>query len=369
MIPSPRRRQVIATLAAGLASMAIPARARGARTGRAYMISNAVAGNELLVFERSDAAAPRLVARLATGGTGTAAGLGSQGAVTLAGDGRSLLAVNAGSGSLAGFALGPRGPSLASTVASGGAMPTSVAEWRGLVYVLNAGGAGGLQGFRQQRGVLTPIDGSARPLSAAGGTAPAQVAFAADGRTLFLTERATNLLLAWPVQADGLLREPVALASPGATPFGFAVTRRNRLVVSEAAGGATGASSASSWVVEGGVPRAVSAAVPTTQTAACWVAVTPDGRSAYTANAGSSSVSLFAVAGEGTIALLQAQAAVTGENTGALDMAVAPDGRQLLVFASRAPAVQAYAIGPGGVLSPLGGVGGMPPGSAGLAAD
>ena len=56
--------------------------------GRVYTSSNATAGNELLVFSRDEGGRLEPMARLATGGQGTGAGLGSQGAVTLSGDGR-----------------------------------------------------------------------------------------------------------------------------------------------------------------------------------------------------------------------------------------------------------------------------------------
>jgi hypothetical protein len=57
-------------------------------------------------------------------------------------------------------------------------------------------------------------------------------------------------------------------------------------------------------------------------------------------------------------------------NNGALDLAVTPDGKQLHAFASRAPQqIVSYTIGANGSLTSLGAIGGITPGSAGLAAN
>ncbi len=342
------------------------------RQGKVFISTNAPAGNEVLVYQRSESGPAALLARVATQGTGTGAGLGSQGAVTLAGNGRYLFVVNAASNTVSTFAFSAAGMVLTSVVDSGGLTPTSVTEANGLVYVLNAGGSGGVAGFRNVGGVLAPLAGSVRGLSAAGGTAPAQVGLSRDGDVLVVTERNTNIVTSFPVLADGTLGTRTSTTSPGLTPFGFAFTRRDQLVVSEAAGGAANASSASSYRFDRRAPTTpvpVSRAVPTTQTAACWIAVSPDGNYAYSANAGSSSISSYAVARNGALTLLQAQAGLTGANAGALDTAVTPDGRQLHVFASRSLQIVSFTVGEDGGLAPAGAVGGMPAGSAGLAVN
>lgn len=341
----------------------------GSATRRVFISSNATAGNELLVFDDDDGALA-LRARIVTGGLGTGGGLGSQGAVTVTRDGRHLLVVNALSNSVSLFRLTRFGPVLADVAASGGTTPTSVAEHRGLVYVLNAGGDGNVSGLRIRHGRLQPLADGLRTLSAAGGTAPAQVGFSDDGEALVVSERATQRLTSWPVRHDGTLGRRIVTASPGVTPFGFAFTRRNRLIVSEAAGGAPGASSVSSYRFsedDDARPRVVTAVLPTTQTAACWIAVTPDGRFAYSANAGSSSVSAIAIGRRGELTLRQAVAASTGTNAGALDMAVTPCGTRLHVFASRALMIVSYGIDDDGSLSEIGRVGGLMAGAVGLA--
>src|SRR5207248_7379662 len=65
--------------------------------GAVYVMSNAPAGNAVLAFDRAANGALSPAGSYATGGNGTGAGLGSQGALVLSADGRWLLAVNAGS--------------------------------------------------------------------------------------------------------------------------------------------------------------------------------------------------------------------------------------------------------------------------------
>jgi len=376
-----QRRRFVRLLSLGLAAagLAAPALAHhdadgdgGLRHGKIFTSTNAASGNEVLVYARAAAGPATLMSRVPTQGLGSGAGLGSQGAVTLSSSGRYLFVVNARSNTLSTFELGHAGLVLRSVVDSGGLNPTSVAENDGLVYVLNAGGSGNVAGFRNQRGMLSPLADGVRGLSAAGGTAPGQLGFDHDGDVLVVSERATNVLSSYPVRRDGSLGARLLTPSAGQTPFGFAVTQRDQLIVSEAQGGAAGASSASSYRLgehpfKG--PQLVSGAVPTTQTAACWVAVTPNGRYAYVSNAGSSSISSYAIGPQGAISLMAAQAGLTGTNAGALDAAATPDGQQLHVLASRSLQIVSFKIGHDGALMPLGAVGGLPMGSAGLAAN
>lgn len=341
------------------------------RQGNLFMSTNATGGNVLQVFLRTADGPPIPFTSAATGGTGTGAGLGSQGAVTLSTNGRYLFVVNAGSNTVSTFKLG-KDLVLTSVVSSGGTRPTSVAESDGLVYVLNApnGGAGpgnNVVGFRNMQGVLTPLADGTRPLADV--SLPAQVGFDNDGDVLVVSERAARQLVAYRVRHDGRLdTSPVITPSPGVTPFGFGITKRNVLVVSEA-----GTSSASSYLIgERDEPalQIVSPAVANGEGAACWIAVTPNGRYAYSANAAASSISSYGVDNKGALTLLAAQAGVMPGNNGALDMAVSPDGKQLHAFASRAPQqIASYAVAKDGRLTSLGAVGGITPGSAGLAAN
>jgi 6-phosphogluconolactonase (cycloisomerase 2 family) len=336
------------------------------REGKVFTSTNATGNNELLVFAPGKSGDLALVARAATSGQGTGAGLGSQGAVMLSGDGRHVFVVNASSNTVSTFAIRGNGVTLASVVDSGGLQPISVTENDGVVYVLNAGGAGNVAGFRNHQGELRPLPNGTRALSAAGGTGPAQVGFGADGEVLVVTEKATNRITSYTVRRDGTLSAPVVTASSGATPFGFAFDRRDHLIVSEAPG-----SAASSYRIDerSGAATLISASVPNTQAAACWVAVTPNGRYAYTANAGSSSVSSYRIARTGKLELVDAVAGSTGANAGALDLAVTPEGRQLFAIASRSLQIVSFRVGHDGSLTTLGAATGLPAGFAGLAAN
>lgn len=320
----------------------------------------------MLVFEPMPDGNLALVARAPTQGQGSGARLGSQGAVALSGDGRHALVVNVRSNTVSTFALGNGGPVLASVADSGGLQPISVTEHDGLVYVLNAGGAGNVAGFRNAHGDMHALHNSSRGLSAAGGTGPAQVGFGADGELLVITEKTSNRITSFPVRRNGTLGNAVVSASSGATPFGFAFDRRDNLIVSEAPG-----SAASSYHFDerSATPTLLSASVASTQAAACWVAVTPNSRFAFTANAGSSTLSSYRIARSGRIELVSAVAGSTGVNAGALDITISPDGRRLFAIASRSLQIVAFGIGFDGALETLGAGSGLPVGSAGIASN
>jgi len=364
-------------VAAAIAGIGVPAFAHdddaddndGAslRHGKLFISTNAPGGNEVLVYQRAGSSgAATLLNRFATQGVGTGAGLGSQGAVTLSGSGRYLFVVNAASNTLSTFAVGGSALVLKSVVDTGGLTPISVTEHDGLVYVLNAGGNGGVAGFRNHHGQLSPVAGATGTLSAAGGTGPAQVGFSSDGDVLVVSEKNTNRLTSFLVRRDGTLAQKTVSASSGAVPFGFAFTKRDVLVVSEAPGSTV---SSYRFADNSPVPQVVTASLPNTQGAACWIAVTPNGKFAFSANAATSNVSSFGVARNGQLSLIAGIAGPTGPNAGAVDMAVSPNGEQLNVFASRGLRIVSFTITPAGTLLPLGSVGGMPAGSAGLAAN
>jgi len=344
----------------------------GLRSGMVFTSSNSASGNELLVYARGADGTLALLTRTGTGGLGSGAGLGSQGAVTISGDGRFVFVVNAGSNSVTTFELRPQALRLASVVASGGQHPISVTEQGGVVYVLNDGAAGNVVGFRNARGSLQPIAGGVGGLSVSGGAGPAQVGLSDRGDALVVSEKNTNKLTSYAVNGDGSLGSMVVTASSGLTPFGFAFNRRNNLVVTEAAGGADGASTVSSYRFapqDPGRPVLVSPGVADTQSAACWVAVTPDGRYAYVANTGSSSVSSYRIGVAGKIQLVEAVAGDTGSGSAPADTAVSPDGHQLYVRNGRTATISAFTIGADGALEAQPLVGDLPATAVGLAAN
>jgi len=133
---------MLAALAAAFVAFAAPAAsaAQGdTANGALYTITNATTGNGVAYFSRDADGALSLVATYATGGNGTGANLGSQGAVALSGNGKLLFAVNAGSNSISEFAVRADGLKLLTTFSSNGALPTSIAVHDNLLYVLDAG--------------------------------------------------------------------------------------------------------------------------------------------------------------------------------------------------------------------------------------
>ena len=377
-----RRRTLLSSAAAPLllaAANALPGRALAhvyddddVLSGLVFTSSNDASGNTLLVYARDAHGGLSLWRALPTGGLGSGAGLGSQGAVTLSRNGRSLYVVNAGSHTVSTFRLSGRDIVLASVVDAGGLHPISVTEHDRLVVVLNDGGAGNLAALRDKGGTLTPLPGSSRPLSTAGGSAPAQVSFGGDGRVLIVTEKATNRLVSWPVAPNHQIGTATIIASPGQTPFGFAVTANNRLIVSEAWGGAAGASTVTSWRLDpsdGRAPRVVSPALANGQSASCWVSATPDGRHAYVSNTGSANLSRYEIGADGVLTLAEAVAASTGSGSAPADSAIASNGRRLYVRNGRTATIASYAIDEDGRLGPARFAGGLPTAAVGLAAN
>ena len=240
---------VVMTAAAPSAAIAAPAHAAGSPAlGAVYTATNDAAANSILVFDRL--ADGRLVPgnSVDTGGRGSASGLGNQGGVRLTPDERWLLAVNAGSDEVSVFGVGESSLTLTDIVSSGGSQPISVTANRDLVYVVNAG-SDSIAGFRlDPRGHLASLAGSVRSLGGSG-TGPAEIAFSPDGNFLVVTEKNTNKIAVFPVDQDGLAGAPLVQDAAGMTPFGFAFGKRGQLFVSEAFGGAADASATSSYTL------------------------------------------------------------------------------------------------------------------------
>ena len=339
--------------------------------GAVFALSNTPNGNAVLIWNRAADGTLTAAGSIPTGGSGTGAGLGSQGALALSANHHWLFVANAGSNDISTFRVRPDGLEFVARVASGGTRPTSLTVHSDLLYVLNAGDPGNIMGFSGAgNGQLQPIAGSARPLSG-NATAPAQVQFSPDGDLLAVTERNTQTIDTYRVGKDGLASGPIVNHSSGAVPFGFAFDKRGHLVVSEAGGGANGLSAASSYAVsENGALRVVSASAATKQGAACWVVVTGNGRYAYTANAaaGSDSISGFRISKDGELTLITPDGRTGVAGAGATDMALSNNSHFLYVRNGRGNSISAFAVQSDGTLQALPGVGGLPAGAAGLVA-
>jgi 6-phosphogluconolactonase (cycloisomerase 2 family) len=331
--------------------------------GAVYAITNAAAGNSVVVYNRAGNGTLTPGGLFASGGVGSGAGLGSQGAVIVSEDQRFLFVVNAGSHSVSSFRIVPDGLVLVDTVSSGGQMPTSLAFHYGILYVLNAGVPNNISGFTVDRsGRITPLPGSIRPLSAAS-TNPAQVGFSDDGAFLIVSERATNRLDVYPIDRDGLATVPFVQASSGPTPFGFAVDKRNTLFVSEAGAGG----GASSYRITPSGLRPISSMVMTGQRAACWAVVTKNGRYGYVINAGTGNISGFSIGRDGTAGLLDADGATAETGGNPTDAVLSHDSQYLYVRVAALNQIALFRVSSDGSLAALPPLTGTPAGLAGLA--
>jgi 6-phosphogluconolactonase len=329
--------------------------------GSVYVLSNSAAGNHVLAFGRAADGTLSSSGRYSTGGLGSGASLGSQGALVWSGDGRWLLAVNAGSDDVSIFRARAGGLTLRDVAPSGGAAPISLDVSGRLVYVLNDG-TDDVSGLRiTDRGTLRPIRRSTRGLSG-DDVSPAQVSFTPGRRHVIVTEKNTNSIDTYKVRANGRLRAPIVQDSAGETPFGFDFASR-KLVVSEAS-----ASALSSYdVARDGILGLVSASVEDTQSAACWVVATSDGRFAYTTNAGSASISSYEIARGGRLGLLEGVAGSTGAGPNDADVS-AGDG-YLYSVNTGDHSISGFKVHADGSLSSVGEMSGLPASALGLAAS
>jgi len=335
--------------------------------GAVFTLSNSPTGNRVLVLERSADGRLLSVGAVPTGGRGTGAGLGSQGSLALSPDHRWLYAVNPGSDELSVFRVSGTNLQLTDVASSGGHGPISVTARGSVVYVLNGGGDGNIQGFwRSASGFLNPIAGSNQPLSEAA-PGPAQIEFAPNGARLVVTEKGTNRITFYRVHADGSASGPDSRNSAGPTPFGFEFTRRGTLIVSEAAGGAADASSVSSYKFHGNHLQLLDGPVATTQTAACWVAVTRDGRFAYATNTGSASITGYSIAANGALARLDADGVTGSTGAGPIDVTLDRSTHHLYSLNAGADTITIFDVMADGSLVAMGSIS-TPDGAAGLVA-
>ncbi len=341
------------------------------RGGNVYVLSNNTTANAVLVYRRESNGKLTSAGSVPTGGRGTGSGLGNQYGLILDDDGETLLGVNAGSDDISAFHVGSGAPRLTDRVASGGNQPISIAVRNHLVYVLNDGATANISGFvLTERGRLIPIPGSTRPRSApAGAIDGAEIAFSPDGRSLVVTEKAANLIVTYPVQLNGRVGEPNVHRSSGPTPFGFDFAENGTLVVSEAAGGAVGASSVSSYTIDRRANLSLATgSAPNGQSAVCWIVVSSDGRTAYAANTGSGTVSTFNIARSGTLSLTSATAGSTGVGSTPSDLSLSDGDRFLYVRSGATNSIAIFATGANGTLSLVDTVTGLPTGANGIVA-
>jgi 6-phosphogluconolactonase (cycloisomerase 2 family) len=360
---------------AALPSAAAPASDAFGAQHAVFVMTNDADANEVVAYERASNGTLHSPHKYQTGGRGsggTVDPLGSQGSLTLSDDGSYLFAANAGSGSVSVFRVFGSRLVLTDRAPSGGSEPNAVAQHGNLVYVLNTAGSSSVVGFRLQGSRLVRIPSSLHFLSG-NFVDSASLAFSGDGRYLVVTERATNSIDVFRVQADGRLSPITVNPAVGTGTFSVVFAPNGAILVSETGGPGPNSSTISSYsIVSDGKLLPISPTVPTLGAANCWNVVTPDGRFVYTSNAGTSSISGFAIANNG--ALTPLPGTVVGINPAGsanLDITVSADGGYLYSLNAASGAIGIFQIEHDGRLTNFGTVGGLPAGAGlnGIAAN
>jgi 6-phosphogluconolactonase (cycloisomerase 2 family) len=334
------------------------------RQGFVYTESNDAGQNSILSYLQKPNGTLSFLSTTASGGKGSGTPLGSQGALAMDDGHHWLFAVNAGSNSISSFSIDEGSLTLAHTVQSNGILPVSLTVYGNVLYVVNSTSAN-ISGFTiGTGGTLTLIPGSGQPLSAAT-AAPAQISFKPGGQWLVVTEKMTNKITTFPVDAAGVAGAGSSIASANITPFGFDFSGNSYAIVTEAAGGAPTASTVSSYWI-GSTSSLVSGPVHADQTAACWLVTTADGKYAYATNTGSNTISSFSVSNNGSVQILSKVAATTGGAPA--DVTLSGNEFYLYTINGGSHSISEFKKGNNTSLKNIGEITGLPAAAAGLVA-
>ncbi len=344
------------------------ASASAAPAGHIYTESNALSGNSVVEFDRAANGKLTQISIVPTGGRGATQNVGcgtgcpildTSGEVTLSGNGKWLLAVNAGSNTISSFSVTSTGVHLASQAPSGGKQPESVTIHGNLVYALNDNSAtiSGLK-INTSTGKLTPIKGSTQKLASGPMGAGREISFDNNGKVLVVTEVGTSLINTFVMQGQvpGKVRK---FKSAKMFPFGFAFTPSNQLVVSELTS-MTGTGSTSTYKLTGSGTVSHLNTKPTSNVLPCWVAVTKDGKYTFVVNTGAghpAPITRYSLASNGTLTVLGQTPSKKGEFA-RTDEVLSSDGKYLYVLVPSVKAgntshIDEYAV-KGGNLTYLG---------------
>ena len=350
--------------------------------GFVYTESNLL-NNSVLVFNRAANGTLSLAATVLTGGAGGGVvSVGSQGALALSRDRQWLFVANEGDGSISVMERTPAGLKAVGRVSSGGTLPVSITVSRNLVYVLNDGIHGSspasITGFSfdHNSGVLRPIPNSTRSLSAPSPTPPAigpiaaEIHFDNTGSLLYVSEVGTSLIDTYSINRDGTPSEDQIQKSFGNGPFAFTFDPRDNLLVTEVheSSGTVGQSAVTSYRLDDeGILNTISGSVPDAQTAACWIAITPDGRFAYVVNTASAVISGYQVRSNGELSLL-GNGVTAATASAPLDNAFTRNGR-FMYNVHGSGSIFGYQVEADGSLTLLNLTAAVPLGSRGLVAE
>jgi hypothetical protein len=345
-----------------------------ARPQAVFVQTNEQSGNRIIAFNRAADGTLAQAGSYATGGNGATQNgavvdtLASQGSLAYDGENDLLFAVNAGSDTISEFGVDGSKLALRQVIASGGDFPSSVAVSGSLVYVLNAGGAGTVQGFRIAGNTLHAIPGSSRSLGLANGTppfflqSPGQIGFSPDGSQVIVSTKGSGSDLdVFAVESNGSLSDsPVVNSSATPAPFAFTFDPAGRLVSAEA-----GNSVLSTYTLASNGTLGNPQSLADGQAALCWV--TAAGGHYYVANAGSADISGYDLDSNGTPSLIGSTGVVGQTEKGAIDLTGSSDQRFLYAESGGAGTVDEFQINADGTLTKLGIAGGLPVGIEGIA--
>lgn len=277
-----------------------------------YTAGNEASGNEIIAFDVNNRGRVTEIGRFDTQGTGSGAALGNQGALALDAGDRYMFAVNSGDGTITSLRLQESGLEFVNRIDSGGFRPLSVTVFGTAVYVLNEGSQDendidairfdNISGFRfVNGGALQAIPNSTRIIDNTQPTAPAQIGFNPSGSVLLITEKATNTITTYVVQADGTpAATPLKRPSAIPTPFGFSFGDRDFVFIAEANQGGQGETVSYRVNRETGL---VSSAVGRLEhgNATCWTILSSDQTVGYSTNTADGTVSIFKANFDGTM--------------------------------------------------------------------
>ncbi|WP_328551457.1 lactonase family protein [Streptomyces sp. NBC_00358] len=334
-----------------------------------FVQGNELAGNTIHVFRRDDEGRLTAAGEYSSGGKGgdqvdaPTDSLASQGSLVYDERSGRLLAVNAGSGTLTSFAVHGQKLTDRQTVSTGGDFPVGVTVSGDLAYVMNAGGAGSVQGFKITPAGLKPLSGSSRTLGLKNdrvplfSSSPGQAAFTPDGRDLVVTTKSANTLEVFPMGRDGRpAHRAVVNKSAGAVPFAVAFDTRGRMLVAEAA-----KSGVSTYKVRhNGELKLLQESLTNGQDTLCWLERAGD--FFFGGNTGNSTVTGYRTDAHGRLALTNAAgiaAAPSKKSQGVIDIAVAAD-RFVYVQNATSGTVDGFRVGRDGALTKVTTVTGLP---------
>jgi 6-phosphogluconolactonase (cycloisomerase 2 family) len=325
-----------------------------------FVQTNDPTGNSIDVFARGGDGSLTYVATYATGGLGgrevgaAVDPLASQSALVFDAQHRLLLAPNAGSNTISVFSVRGTTLHLNQVIGSGGPFPSSIGVHDNIAYVLDAGFAGSIQGYRIDGDRLRPIEGSQRSLNLRGTinppaflAAPAQLGFTPDGAHLVVALKGNSggSVDVFSTSPSGRLSAGATTTVVGGNAFAFSFDPAGRLALVNA-----GLGNLSTYTVNpNGSLSLVSAGTADGQAAACWVVAN---RGFYlVANAGSGSLSEYTIGGGGGVTL-QAQPVAAGAIPGAIDSA--SSGQFVYAQAGKDGTLHSYRVHADGTLTSLG---------------